>query len=354
MKKISKGRHKKRPELLKFTIIILFCIVCIAFGYWILELFFGRVPTEISETAPKTVEQNISSPKKNDEILTIEEIVKYKPNNIESKNVEVAKSAENSKIVDGTEISDQNLDVNATNEISGIEGVNSQTNEKIFIKPRSKKPKLAIIIDDMSNENDAKNLKAVGLKLTPSFFPRSKFTPHTPQIAKNFKHFMIHLPLEALNYKDELDTILIGDSVLHMEAKIRSIRSDFPNARFINNHTGSKFTSNKKAMERLYNVLSIYNFDFVDSLTVGNSKVQKVAQNCGKRYIYRDIFLDNIQNVAEIRKMLKKAVKAAHEKGFAIAIGHPKKETFKALGTSDDILGDVEIVYVDEIYEYYK
>lgn len=189
MKKISKGRHKKRPELLKFTIIILFCIVCIAFGYWILELFFGRIPTEISKTAPKTVEQNMSSPKKNDEILTIEEIIKYKPNNIESKNVEIAKSAENSKIVGGTEISDQNLDVNVTNEISGLEGVNSQTNEKIFVKPRSKKPKLAIIIDDMSNENDAKNLKAVGLKLTPSFFSAFKIYAAYPANSKKFQTF---------------------------------------------------------------------------------------------------------------------------------------------------------------------
>ncbi|HHW4153187.1 TPA: divergent polysaccharide deacetylase family protein, partial [Campylobacter coli] len=80
------------------------------------------------------------------------------------------------------------------------------------------------------------------------------------------------------------------------------------------------------------------------------SKAPKVAKALGQIYIQRDVFLDNRDDVAYIKNQLIEAVRLAKQKGFAIAIGHPRKNTFKALEQSKDLLKSVELVYLSEIY----
>ena len=69
-----------------------------------------------------------------------------------------------------------------------------------------------------------------------------------------------------------------------------------------------------------------------------------------KIYIKRDVFLDNEDDVDYVKNQLLNAVNLAQKRGYAIAIGHPKKNTFKALEQSKDLLKGVELVYVSEIY----
>ena len=56
-----------------------------------------------------------------------------------------------------------------------------QENLKLII---GQKPKLAIIIDDMANEEQTRSLKALNLKLNPSFFPSHALHPNTPKLAQ--------------------------------------------------------------------------------------------------------------------------------------------------------------------------
>ncbi|MCZ6156124.1 divergent polysaccharide deacetylase family protein [Campylobacter ureolyticus] len=221
-------------------------------------------------------------------------------------------------------------------------------------KIRNEIPKLAIIIDDVASYEHINEIKKINLKLTPSLMPASKDFPNTPKIAKNLEFYMIHLPLEALNYNsNSIKTLKVNDSFEEISKEIYKIRKDFPNAKFINNHTGSKFTSNKKAVQKLLDVLDEYGFIFVDSKTISNSKVEEVLKSKNQKYIFRDVFLDNTQNLKDIENELKKAVKISKKRGFAIAIGHPKKQTLKVLNNSGDILKGVEVVYLRDIYENY-
>lgn len=211
--------------------------------------------------------------------------------------------------------------------------------------------KLAIIIDDMANEKQVKGLKALNLKIIPSFFPPDKNHKTTPQLASKFDFYMVHLPLAAINYKKaELDTLIPSDSEERIFKKIANVKEDFKNLKYINNHTGSLFTSDEKAMKKLYKALKEKGFVFVDSKTIENSKVEKVAKEFGEFYIQRDVFLDNKDDVSEIKKQLQKAVNLARKKGFAIAIGHPRKNTFKALEESKGLLKSIKLVYLSEIY----
>ncbi|EAI2977000.1 divergent polysaccharide deacetylase family protein [Campylobacter jejuni] len=241
---------------------------------------------------------------------------------------------------------DENLSLVTEQNLSKEENLIKDTNSS-----KIKQARLAIIIDDMANISQVKALQALNLKVNPSFFPSDKNHIDTPKLALKFDFYMVHLPLAAINYaKPELDTLNPNDTQERIFKKIKQIKKDFKDLKFINNHTGSLFTSNEEAMKKLYKAFEKEGLIFVDSKTIASSKASKIAKALGQIYIQRDVFLDNQDDVAYIKKQLMDAVKLAKKKGFAIAIGHPRKNTFKALEQSKDLLESVELVYLSEIY----
>ena len=217
-------------------------------------------------------------------------------------------------------------------------------------------PKLAIIMDDISTNAQASELKKLSIKVTPSIFPPEKQHPKTAELAKEFSVYMVHLPLQALNYTNEkANTLRTGDSKEKISQRIKDIKNDFKGVKYINNHTGSGFTSDFKSTLALLDELKNSEIYFIDSLTTNKSTVLDASKKLGLKYAYRDVFLDNEQNVSKILKMINNAVAVAKKDGVAIAICHPYKSTFEALKIAQkDAFKGVEVVYVDKIYEYYK
>ena len=217
-------------------------------------------------------------------------------------------------------------------------------------------PKLAIIMDDISTNAHVSELKKLSIKVTPSIFPPEKQHPKTAELAKEFSVYMVHLPLQALNYTNEkANTLRTGDSKEKISQRIKDIKNDFKDVKYINNHTGSGFTSDFKSTLALLDELKNSEIYFIDSLTTNKSTVLDVSKKLGLKYAYRDVFLDNEQNVSKILKMINNAVAVAKKDGVAIAICHPYKSTFEALKIAQkDAFKGVEVVYVDKIYEHYK
>ena len=217
-------------------------------------------------------------------------------------------------------------------------------------------PKLAIIMDDISTNAQASELKKLSIKVTPSIFPPEKQHPKSAWLAKEFSVYMVHLPLQALNYTNEkANTLRTGDSKEKISQRIKDIKNDFKGVKYINNHTGSGFTSDFKSTLALLDELKNSEIYFIDSLTTNKSTVLDVSKKLGLKYAYRDVFLDNEQNVSKILKMINNAVAVAKKDGVAIAICHPYKSTFEALKIAQkDAFKGVEVVYVDKIYEHYK
>jgi polysaccharide deacetylase 2 family uncharacterized protein YibQ len=230
--------------------------------------------------------------------------------------------------------------------------------EKEIIKPviYTAKPKLVIIMDDMSFYSQIKNLKKLGIKVTPSFFPPSKRHPKTAIYAKEFKHYMVHFPMQATNpnFHEEVNTLHIDSSNKFIEERVKYIKKEFPKVKFVNNHTGSKFTENYNAMNRLYTVLDKYHIIFVDSRTTSKTKASLIAKKHKDILISRDVFLDNKPNISYIQGQLKQAIRIAKKRGYAIAICHPHPKTFEALAKSKSLLKNVEVVYIDELYKLYQ
>ena len=214
----------------------------------------------------------------------------------------------------------------------------------------STRPKLAIIIDDVGTKSQVRAIKSLHIPLTMSFLPPSAGRPNTPKLAAKEPFYMVHLPMEAMHWnKEEPFTLHVHDSQQVISERIAKIKKLFPKVHFINNHTGSKFTSNETAMNRLIYALKKNNISFIDSRTTAKTKAPKVLKNFGLRYLSRDVFLDHHMDKPYVLKQIKQAIKVAKTHGTAIAIGHPHKNTLQALYESKKLLKEVDLVLINRI-----
>ncbi|EPO2003773.1 divergent polysaccharide deacetylase family protein [Campylobacter coli] len=346
---------KKLIQIKRYLIIAILFLICVILFLGILiqyqdsqnALKFAQNSSKNITIEPK--QENIS----NENHLGIFKEIPYKDenDNFQENNQSILeeqiKDLNLSSIIDGNLSKiDENLSLVVEQNLSKEENLTKDMNLS-----KTKQARLAIIIDDMANISQVRALQALKLKLIPSFFPPDKNHIDTPKLALKFDFYMVHLPLAAMNYtKPELDTLNPSDSEKRIFKKIQQVKKDFKDLKFINNHTGSLFTSDEKAMKKLYKAFEKEELIFVDSKTIASSKAPKVAKALGQIYIQRDVFLDNRDDVTYIKNQLIEAVRLAKQKGFAIAIGHPRKNTFKALEQSKDLLKSVELVYLSEIY----
>jgi polysaccharide deacetylase 2 family uncharacterized protein YibQ len=218
-------------------------------------------------------------------------------------------------------------------------------------KSKKRRVQLAIIIDDVSQKWQIDFLKKLPYHITPSIFPPTKMNMHSNKLAKNLKHFMVHLPIEshsvAMNkiYK----MLFLKDSNKKIRARVKEIRRLFPTAKYLNNHTGSVFSRNYAKCKVLYKALKQEGFIFLDSRTTQKSKFKKITKEMGDRYLKSDIYIDNTQSVAYTIKQLKKAIALAKQRGYAVVIGHPHPTTFKALKKAAKLFKNIDMVYIDEL-----
>ncbi|ECQ5323523.1 divergent polysaccharide deacetylase family protein [Campylobacter coli] len=339
---------KKLIQIKRYLIIAILFLICVILFLGILiqyqdsqnALKFAQNSSKNITIEPK--QENIS----NENHLGIFKEIPYKDENDNFQENNQSILEEQIKDLNLSSIIDENLSLVVEQNLSKEENLTKDMNLS-----KTKQARLAIIIDDMANISQVRALQALKLKLIPSFFPPDKNHIDTPKLALKFDFYMVHLPLAAMNYtKPELDTLNPSDSEKRIFKKIQQVKKDFKDLKFINNHTGSLFTSDEKAMKKLYKAFEKEELIFVDSKTIASSKAPKVAKALGQIYIQRDVFLDNRDDVAYIKNQLIEAVRLAKQKGFAIAIGHPRKNTFKALEQSKDLIKSVELVYLSEIY----
>ena len=218
-------------------------------------------------------------------------------------------------------------------------------------KALHKKAQLAIIIDDVSHASEIRFLKSLPYHITPSIFPPTRMNMHSNRLAKNLKHFMVHLPLEsdsrAMNKMYKM--LFVKDSNKKIRDRVKEIRKLFPNAKYINNHTGSVFSSNYAKSKVLYKALKKEGFIFLDSRTSQRTKFKRIARELGYKYYKSDIFIDNVHNVNYTLNKIKQGVRLAKRRGYAVMIGHPHATTFKALKKAIPFLKEVNMVYIDEL-----
>jgi len=213
-----------------------------------------------------------------------------------------------------------------------------------------KLPMLAIIIDDVISKRQIKKVQSIPYPVTMAFLPPTLRHKSSAKITNELDTYMIHIPLEArIRQYEEENTLHVGDSYKTMYNRVKELKRLYPKAKYINNHTGSKFTKDADSMNKLLKVLKEFNLIFVDSRTTSNTATKEYANKYKLRYLSRNIFLDNKKDKRYIQKQLKKVVRIAKKDGFAIAIGHPHSITIDTLAKSQYLLEGIELVLINKL-----
>ena len=167
-------------------------------------------------------------------------------------------------------------------------------------------------------------------------------TPHGPALAalaqQRGRSVLVHLPMEASHANHLLGPGALTSAMDEATFRLRLAEdlASVPGAIGVNNHMGSVLTTSARAMRWLFDGLAAKGIDtFVDSRTTHHTVAGQVAQGYqALTYLDRDVFLDNELSEAAIAARLEEAISIAERDGYAIAIGHPHRQTLEVLRRS--------------------
>jgi polysaccharide deacetylase 2 family uncharacterized protein YibQ len=192
----------------------------------------------------------------------------------------------------------------------------------------------AIIIDDLGQDVEAaRRLLALPYPITCSVLPYLVHSSSTAEEAHRAGHeVMLHLPMEPDSAaKPGPGEIRVGMRPAEVERIIAEDLSSVPYVAGVNNHMGSRATTDARLMAAVVQVLARRRLFFVDSRTTPRSVALDVARRQGLPSFYRSVFLDDTETVPYTLGQLREFRRAIQVHGAAIAIGHPYPSTLLAL-----------------------
>ncbi len=137
------------------------------------------------------------------------------------------------------------------------------------------------------------------------------------------KELILHQPMEAIEGLDPGPAAIRADmDDATIRAVIRENLDRIPGAVGMNNHMGSKATSDVRVMTVVLDEVRRAGIYFLDSLTIGDSVVHYAASLMRQTTWERSVFLDNIPDKASILHYIAEGTKVAEKRGYAIMIGH--------------------------------
>jgi polysaccharide deacetylase 2 family uncharacterized protein YibQ len=195
---------------------------------------------------------------------------------------------------------------------------------------RPRPARLAVVIDDVGyNLEDLKPFLQFPGPLSFAVIPR---LPHSSEAAAMIrdagKELLLHCPMEPLNGEDSgPGTLRTGQSAEAIADELALNLDTVPRALGLNNHMGSRFTSDEPSMRALMASLQDKGLFYLDSRTTPDSVSRSLAEEYGISFLARDIFIDNERSEAYIRTALLEGLKIAERKGYAVLIGHVYSES---------------------------
>ncbi len=195
-------------------------------------------------------------------------------------------------------------------------------------------PRLALILDDGGYDNGStEEILALDPNLTLAILP---YTPLGKEIAERGKalgfEIMLHMPMQPvdtkINFQGQLNVGMNGEDIARLT---REALATVPGVEGINNHTGSRFTSDADSMKMFFEGIKGQPFYFIDSATSAKSKAYELAQAAGIPTAKRSVFLDDTNEAAYIKKQFALLRSQAKRTGMAIGIGHFRPVTASVL-----------------------
>ncbi|MBT4032577.1 MAG: divergent polysaccharide deacetylase family protein, partial [Methylococcales bacterium] len=174
------------------------------------------------------------------------------------------------------------------------------------------------------------------------------------ELAKNAffhgKDVLAHIPMQSFEPKNlGKDGLTWAMDKSELTEKLIAQIAEVPHAIGMNNHMGSLLTQDRESMQWVVAALqgsTTEGMFFLDSRTTKYTVAEAVAFESGLATARRDVFFDHTDDEQVIKEQFQSLVSLAKEKGFAIGIGHPKRNTLKVLLEVLSQLDDYGVVLV--------
>ena len=195
---------------------------------------------------------------------------------------------------------------------------------------------IVLVIDDFGyrNDNISDGFLNLSIPITCAIIPGHTASKKFAEKAVSYgKEVIIHMPMESENYspgEDEYKLLTSMTSEL-LENKLIQAFESLPEAIGMNNHQGSKATSDSKTMTVLASVLKDRGKYFIDSRTSSLTIGEKTMISFGVPTARRNIFLDNNNDLDKIEEQMNNLAKSAKKNGFAVGLGHARKNTLAVI-----------------------
>lgn len=220
--------------------------------------------------------------------------------------------------------------------------------------PAAAKGRLAVVIDDAGRDLASQRVyEQMGIPLTLAVMPNQV---HTGEAASEWAAaelpVIIHQPMESVSGSGMEPVVLLTS--MSDTAKRQMLADSFrqiPQAVGMNNHQGSKATTDRATMDVVMNELSHRGMFFLDSATNTTTAADGAAAAYGVRYARNELFVDNSTDVETIKSMIRKGARMAIANGSAIIIGHCRPHTAEAFRQIVPELRaeGIRFVYVSEL-----
>ena len=195
---------------------------------------------------------------------------------------------------------------------------------------------IVLVIDDFGyrNDNISDGFLNLSIPITCAIIPGHTASKKFAEKAVSYgKEVIIHMPMESENYspgEDEYKLLTSMTSEL-LEKKLIQAFESLPEAIGMNNHQGSKATSDSKTMTVLASVLKDRGKYFIDSRTSSLTIGEKTMISFGVPTARRNIFLDNNNDLDRIEEQMNKLANSAKKNGVAVGLGHARKNTLSVI-----------------------
>ena len=199
-------------------------------------------------------------------------------------------------------------------------------------KVRQYRGKVAIVIDDCGADlSSVRTLLDTGLPFSYAILPQKTYSSDVLELVRSRGRVaMLHLPMEPLDasaMSEGANTIRVSQTSGQKLALVRKHLSSLQGVVGVNNHQGSRATSDRATMQTVLGEMRSQGLFFLDSRTASSSVAKDMAREMGVPTARNDIFLDNSSDVEAIRQQVYKALALAEKNGSVIAICHARPNT---------------------------
>jgi len=196
--------------------------------------------------------------------------------------------------------------------------------------------KVAIVIDDVGyNLPLTRSFLQIDAPLSFSILPFQPDSVESAMLIREAGHeALVHMPMEPRGYPDEdpgPGAILQSMDPEEVRAATLAAIDSLPLAVGLNNHMGSRITSDPILIGMVLRTLRERKMFFLDSRTTEKTVAHAMALRLRVRSAERDVFLDDIADPYYIGKMIDELFVTARRRGSAIGIGHLTPVTLEAL-----------------------